>query len=124
MDSLTLFIFYIKYSNTLYLNRAMLTGGMIESKQSSITLAEDISYDAFMAVLHFIYSDKLPTTNPANNNNNNNNSNNNNENGSVNNNNEEPEVDVNVALEAIPVANLFQMDRLKVLFYFFFNNSY
>ena len=27
---------------------------------------------------------------------------------------EEEEVDVNVALEAIPVTNLFQMDRLKV----------
>jgi hypothetical protein len=61
----------------------MLTGGMKESQMSTLEIQEDITFEAFVATLQFLYTDSL-------------------------------EVDVNLALDILPVSSLYNLQRLKV----------
>ncbi len=61
----------------------MLTGGMKESHMSVLEVQDDITFEAFVATLQFIYTDAV-------------------------------EVDVNYALDILPVSSLYNLQRLKV----------
>jgi hypothetical protein len=61
----------------------MLTGGMKESQLEVLEVQDDITFDAFVATLQFLYTDNV-------------------------------EVDVNYALDILPVSSLYNLQRLKV----------
>jgi E3 ubiquitin-protein ligase HERC4 len=62
--------------------RLMLTGGMKESQLEVLEVQDDITFDAFVATLQFLYTDNV-------------------------------EVDVNYALDILPVSSLYNLQRLK-----------
>lgn len=61
----------------------MLTGGMKESQMEVLEVQDDITFEAFVATLQFLYTDNV-------------------------------DVDVNYALDILPVASLYNLQRLKV----------
>ncbi len=61
----------------------MLTGGMKESQMQRLEIRDEISFEAFLATLQFIYTDDI-------------------------------DVDVNLALDVLPLASEYNLQRLKV----------
>ncbi len=61
----------------------MLTGGMKESQTQNIQIRSEISFEAFVATLQFIYTDNI-------------------------------DIDVNLALDVLPLASEYNLQRLKV----------
>ena len=61
----------------------MLTGGMKESQMEKLVIRDEISFEAFVATLQFIYTDNI-------------------------------DVDVNTALDILPLASEYNLQRLKV----------
>eukprot|EP00026_Physarum_polycephalum_P015466 Phypoly_transcript_16158.p1 GENE.Phypoly_transcript_16158~~Phypoly_transcript_16158.p1 ORF type:complete len:276 (+),score=44.08 Phypoly_transcript_16158:106-828(+) len=73
-------------------------GGMQENRTESISL-DDVDHDSFLPILYFIYTDKLPPSAD--------------EGATINIRNEN--VDINTALDAIPVASMFRLESLLKL---------